>query len=400
MSISINNVYQKVLAIANKEQRGYITPQEFNLFADQAQKEIFEQYFYDINQFNRVPGNQTEFSDQLYMLEEKIAPFRVNNVSMLSTTELLTTSTFEAGAYTPWIDGTGNNTAPAVFAEALNGWVTSVRLINDGSDSNPLIRQNITLSTSKSYRLKVKVSYAKETPQEGESGTDSVGLRINVEPTDVNSSGDGRYLIFDTVETGGEYFLDFKPIDTSGSSGTEPYKIEVGLAETVLDNTVIHFSEISLKEVDNTTLATDIYRLGEVLYTHSGSTYPTTVQEVSTSELTNYNLSPLAKPTYNNPIYVRSTDTSINIYPNTLNGDIKYNYVKMPNNPKWTYNVVLGKAVYNASAADAKDFELHPSEENNLVYKILQLAGVSMRDSDIAQAGSNKEIQELQQQKS
>ena len=73
MSVSVNTVYQKVLAIANKEQRGYITPQEFNLFADQAQKEIFEQYFYDINQFNRVPGNQTEFSDQLYMLEEKIS---------------------------------------------------------------------------------------------------------------------------------------------------------------------------------------------------------------------------------------------------------------------------------------------------------------------------------------
>ena len=51
--ISVDNVYQKVLAIANKEQRGYITPQEFNLFADQAQMEIFEQYFYDLEQFQR-----------------------------------------------------------------------------------------------------------------------------------------------------------------------------------------------------------------------------------------------------------------------------------------------------------------------------------------------------------
>ena len=45
--VIIDDVYQKVLAIANKEQRGYITPQEFNLFANQAQMEIFEQYFYD-----------------------------------------------------------------------------------------------------------------------------------------------------------------------------------------------------------------------------------------------------------------------------------------------------------------------------------------------------------------
>jgi hypothetical protein len=46
--ISIDTVYQKVLALANKEQRGYITPQEYNLFADHAQMEIFEQYFYDL----------------------------------------------------------------------------------------------------------------------------------------------------------------------------------------------------------------------------------------------------------------------------------------------------------------------------------------------------------------
>ena len=53
MAISIDTVYQRVLALANKEQRGYITPQEFNLLANQAQVEIFEQYFYDINQFNK-----------------------------------------------------------------------------------------------------------------------------------------------------------------------------------------------------------------------------------------------------------------------------------------------------------------------------------------------------------
>ena len=51
--VLIDTVYQKVLAFANKAQRGYINTQEFNLFADQAQMEIFEQYFYDINQFSR-----------------------------------------------------------------------------------------------------------------------------------------------------------------------------------------------------------------------------------------------------------------------------------------------------------------------------------------------------------
>jgi hypothetical protein len=74
--VNIDTVYQKVLAIANKEQRGYITPQEFNLFADYAQKDIFEKYFYDINQFSRVPGNNTEYSDAINSLEEKISNFK------------------------------------------------------------------------------------------------------------------------------------------------------------------------------------------------------------------------------------------------------------------------------------------------------------------------------------
>ena len=78
MSVSIDTVYQRVLGILNKEQRGYVTPQEFNLFANQAQLDIFEQYFYDINQFGRIPGNSTEYSDMLTLLNEKINLFETS----------------------------------------------------------------------------------------------------------------------------------------------------------------------------------------------------------------------------------------------------------------------------------------------------------------------------------
>tara|TARA_R110000765_G_scaffold12346_1_gene38161 strand:+ start:45 stop:710 length:666 start_codon:yes stop_codon:yes gene_type:complete len=73
--ILIDTVYQKVLTFANKEQRGYITPQQFNLFADMAQKEIFEQYFYDLNQIARAPGRSEEYSDYADNLNEKVAIF-------------------------------------------------------------------------------------------------------------------------------------------------------------------------------------------------------------------------------------------------------------------------------------------------------------------------------------
>ncbi len=75
--VSVDTVYQRVLALANKEQRGYITPQEFNLYANQAQMEILEQYFYDINQFGNLPGNSTEYSDMVGLIDEKLNILRV-----------------------------------------------------------------------------------------------------------------------------------------------------------------------------------------------------------------------------------------------------------------------------------------------------------------------------------
>ena len=80
MAVSINDVYQKVLMFANKEQRGYITPQEFNMFADQAQKEIFEQYFYDIDLYSKRRGNSTEYADIIHNLNEKISIFEKNGL--------------------------------------------------------------------------------------------------------------------------------------------------------------------------------------------------------------------------------------------------------------------------------------------------------------------------------
>ena len=77
MAVSIDTVYQRVLTLANKEQRGYIAPQEFNLLANQAQMEVFEQYFLDIVKYNNLPGNTQEFSDPLSVLYEKVGEFDV-----------------------------------------------------------------------------------------------------------------------------------------------------------------------------------------------------------------------------------------------------------------------------------------------------------------------------------
>ena len=84
MAVSVDTVYQRVLILANKEQRGYITPQEFNLLANQAQMDILEQYFYDINQQSRQHGNDTEYSDTLSIIQEKLSGLEVRIVDTIT----------------------------------------------------------------------------------------------------------------------------------------------------------------------------------------------------------------------------------------------------------------------------------------------------------------------------
>ena len=72
MPINVDTVYQTVQALANKEQRGYITPQEFNLFANQVQSDIFEQYFYDLNAFRKASPMEREIGDSVNHVMRKI----------------------------------------------------------------------------------------------------------------------------------------------------------------------------------------------------------------------------------------------------------------------------------------------------------------------------------------
>ena len=74
MAINVNTVYKTVLLVLNKEQRGYMTPEEFNKIGAQVQLEIFEKYFEDLNQLTRSPQTDTDYADRIAYLEEKLSP--------------------------------------------------------------------------------------------------------------------------------------------------------------------------------------------------------------------------------------------------------------------------------------------------------------------------------------
>jgi hypothetical protein len=81
MAVSIDTVYQTVQALANKEQRGYITPQEFNLFAYQAQDDIFEQYLYDLEAMRAQRPQKHQLGDTVTHIMEKLSGwYSIQNV--------------------------------------------------------------------------------------------------------------------------------------------------------------------------------------------------------------------------------------------------------------------------------------------------------------------------------
>ena len=237
MAISVDRVYQTVLAVANKEQRGYITPQEFNLFANHAQNTIFEQYFYDLNQFLRIPSNKTVSSDPRDIVEEKIALFREANASY----------------------------------------------------------------------------------------------------------GDG----------------------------------------------------------DNTPLGAGIYRLEGARFEleENGTSNLYEAEEVTKKEYDAYHRAALTMPPVNRPIFYRANNTIVRSPQNTYS-TVFIDYIRRPIPPKWTYAVIQGKAIYNPNADDWQDFELHESEEKNLVVKILQLAGVAIKDYNLTQLASQEDAKNIQLEKS
>jgi hypothetical protein len=233
--INVDRIYQRVLTLANKEQRGYITPQEFNIFANQAQMDIFEQYFYDLNQFLRTPGNSTTHADMVDILEEKISVFEQTALIIL------------------------------------------------------------------------------------------------------NLSGEGQ-----------------------------------------------------LSSLGNFYRLTSI-RDGNIIY-----------ESISRKEARLFQLSPLARPTNTRPAYlVNGVNNDFELFGRIpdVGGAVSVDYIRIPLKVNWTYVVVGERALYNANANDAQNFELHPSEETELVLKILTLAGFTLKDAALYQAAAGEDMKSTQQEK-
>ena len=107
MAINVDTVYRTVLLVLNKENRGYITPDEFNKTATQVQLDIFEQYFDDLNQQLRVPQQGNDYANRQRAIEQKLAPFKGYGPCVY-TSSSGTPSQNQSTFAIPVVDGRGN----------------------------------------------------------------------------------------------------------------------------------------------------------------------------------------------------------------------------------------------------------------------------------------------------
>ena len=320
----INSVRNTVLSVLNKNNYGYISPSDFNLFAKQAQLDIFENDFYEYNyQINKENSRSsgTGYADIRKSIEETIDLFSV---------------------------------------------------------SKPLVAVN------NQYYL----------PSQTTTGDDYYLLNKVLVYTTPLSTG-----ATDGIVAGGSQCIDSSAtFVTDGVIVGDPIAlIRGGITQYVTVVTVV--SETVLTTTDSI-YSNDVWNALPITY----QVFKSDIQEsekVTHSKITMLNNSLLTAPSITYPVYTEEAIT-LTAFPNTITeiGRVLAQYIRYPNAPKWTYvSITSGEPSFDQSQSDYQDFELPLDDEGNLVKKILQYAGMSIREASVVQfAGGLENVENQQEQ--
>lgn len=305
----INEVRETVLAIANKENFGYIAPTDFNRYAVSAQLDIFTQLMYDYNHQVNKQNKRTA----------------ILAASVASNDD---------------------------FADLAK---RKLQVIEKFSTSKPLFDGSYILTMpSDSYFLNNLLHYGAPTFT-GTATTASLSFNLEDTSATFTSAVEGAPIL---------------------NTGTRQF----GYVTRFVDANNI---EVSIS---------GMFALGNAY-----EIYPTSSTEIEHQEKNKVNKllsSNLTAPSTTFPVFTIS-DFGVTVYPNTLaaTGIIVANYIRYPKDPKWTY---VGNN-FNQSAADYQDFELPDSEMPLLIYKILEYAGIQIRESELAQYALGQTTLETQE---
>ncbi|OUV88017.1 MAG: hypothetical protein CBC96_01055 [Pelagibacteraceae bacterium TMED136] len=220
-----------------------------------------------------------------------------------------------------------------------------------------------------------------------------------ISPSDFNLFAKQAQLdIFD------EYFILYNQQvneENARVSGSDYADIKKGYEEVIDTFSVNAFLTQNNNNVyylpSTTTTGNDYYLLNNV-YCYNGGIFQGEAEKVNNNKIKMILNSILTSPSTNFPVYTQQGD-SITIYPNTFSNanDVEAQYIRYPKDPKWTYvSLYNGEPLFDQTQSDYQDFELPIDDSNNLVAKILQYAGLSIREADVVQFGLLEEQEQNQ----
>lgn len=163
-----------------------------------------------------------------------------------------------------------------------------------------------------------------------------------------------------------------------------------------IENVIDGFSTIStltnVPTTSNFNIPADCYYLNSLRYGNKE------IDKVTADKILYLNSSNLTAPSTLYPAYVLN-DSLVTVYPTTVASNVSLQYIRYPKDPKWTYvNIVAGEPLFDQSAVDYQDFELPLTDEPLLVSKILEFAGLSIREAEVntfgnIEEGKNQQVQ-------
>jgi len=328
--VNVDTVYKTVLYILNKEQRGYITPDDFNRLGVQVQREIFEQYFEELNQQLRIHQTDNEYANRIKNVEEKIDIFKtfapctgVNPFTLPADVHRLGTLIYNVNSKE--IQPVERNEYFLLNRSPLTQPTTSYPLyILEGTGGPSAAPSDVTVF-----------------PNTITAGVDAYYIKAPVDPRwgfSVGSLGQYLYDSATYVSTG----VNIGNNTLTGSITTNPTGILPDQTYTGLTTTVLPVSGtgaiLSAVVTGGTVTSVNV--------TASGSGYSTgDVLTVSAAQFT-------GAPTSDLVITLAAAD------------------------------------LMSGSTYGSTQFELHPSEQTNIILNILMYSGIIIRDPSIVQTAA------------
>ena len=335
----INEVRNAVLAFLNKNNYGYITPQDFNLYAKQAQLDIFEDMFYQYNyQVNKenIRQSGTGYADIKKGLEEDIDIFTQDVILYNSPTNLYSTT------------NTSNIFAlPSDYYFINKVYYRPKFVIYNAINTGPVAPYRLLMGATEN----------------------TTNVSIGDWVVNINSLVAGTSTAFAQVTT------------IFGNK-------EVGVSRDIFDTQPVAYSIYSNRDVVE---IEKVHQNRIMRLLSSNLTAPSVEFPAYVIDGNNIMVYPLEVTTPS--FYVNGLLPS-----NNNNNFVMCQYIRYPKDPKWTFlNITGGEPVFDQSQPDFQNFELPLDSFQDLIFRILQYSGVEVRDIDVANFATNR-ITEVNQE--